>query len=202
MEKKVQLAAEGAGLPLLELWISRAAFNVLRHILNRHQTEKWLRNETRKVIALANELAPEQFKRQLLIPKPAGLEDSSRNWSAAMVLQHLVIVDSGIGELITALGQDQSYAQEVRIADVKPSPDAGLEQIELLDATVQTYLERIAAIENLHTRGRHAHPWFGPLDGHGWHTLAALHTMIHRRQLATITRACKTAPDQKREPVP
>jgi hypothetical protein len=117
-----------------------------------------------------------------------------------MVLQHLVIVDTGIGELIGALAQNQTFKQEVRIADVKPTPDAGREQLELLDDALQTYLGRVASVQNLHTVGRHVHPWFGPLDGHGWHTLTALHTMIHRRQLGAIAKMCSERPRTSNKP--
>lgn len=197
MDDQIPLAPPGAGLPRLELWVSRTGFGVLRNILSRRQIEGWLRAETRKVLAIAGKLAPEQMKRQVLIPRPTGLEDSSRNWSAAMVLQHLVIVDTGIGELITALAQNQSFGREVRIADVKPTPDAGREQLALLEEALQTYIVRVTAVANLHTATRHDHPWFGPLDGHGWHTLAALHTMIHRRQLDAVAKACgRTASDR------
>lgn len=190
MDDKVILAPPGAGLPPLELWVARTGLGVLRNTLSRRQIEGWLRIETRKVLAIARKLSPEQMKRQVLIPKPIGLEDSSRNWSAAMVLQHLVIVDAGIGEVVAALAKNQTFGREVRIADVKPSPDAGQEQLKFLDEALQTYIDRVAGVENLHTAARHAHPWFGPLDGHGWHTLAALHTMIHRRQLYAVTKIC------------
>ncbi|PKO34429.1 MAG: hypothetical protein CVU34_08490 [Betaproteobacteria bacterium HGW-Betaproteobacteria-7] len=194
MDDKVLLAPPGAGLPPLERWISRTGLGALRNTLNRRQIEGWLRSETRKVLAIAGELSAEQMKRKVLIPRPTGLEDSSRNWSAAMVLQHLVIVDTGIGELIAALAQNQTFGREVRIAEVKPAPDAGREQLELLENALRTYIDRMSAVANLRTAGRHAHPWFGPLDGHGWHTLTALHTMIHRRQLCAVTRVCSKHP--------
>ena len=188
MDQKVQLDPAGAGLPAMELWVSRFGFGILRFLLNRRRTEQWLRKETARVLAIANALSPEQLQAQVLVPRPAGLEDSSRNWSAAMVLQHLVIVDSGIGELITVLAQNQAFGQEVRIADVKPDADAGREQLELLEQALQAYIKTVTAVESLKTEGHHAHPWFGPLNGHGWNTLAALHTMIHRRQLEAIVR--------------
>jgi hypothetical protein len=140
------------------------------------------------VLATARELSLEQLKHQVLIPRLTGLEDSSRNWSAAMVLQHLVIVNTGIAELIATLSEDKSFEREVQIADVKPIPDAGQEQLSLLEQSLKGYLAQVAAIKTLHTVRRHAHPWFGLLNGHDWHTLAALHTAIHRRQLDAIVR--------------
>lgn len=186
MDEGVKLDPAGAGLPMIELWVSRLGFGLLRLLFNRHKTENWLRRETAKVLATAKRLSADQLQVQMLVPRPAGLEDSSRNWSAAMVLQHLVIVDSGIRELINTLSQKQEFGQEVRIADVKPDPAAGHEQLGLLEDALQEYIDHVSTIKNLHTKGRHAHPWFGRLNGHGWNTLAALHTMIHRRQLEVI----------------
>jgi hypothetical protein len=31
-----------------------------------------------------------------------------------------------------------------------------------------------------------AHPWFGPLDAWGWHTLAGEHMAVHRVQIERI----------------
>lgn len=189
MNDKVTLAPPGAGLPAFELLMARLGFAVLRKVLSRRRVQAWLCAETGKVLAIARGLTAAQLQRVVLIPRLAGIEDSSRNWSAAMVLQHLVIVDDGIGELIGALGEGRTFGREVRIADVKPAPDAGQEQLARLEAALRTYLERLAGVGNLRTTHRHAHPWFGALDGHGWHTLAPLHTMIHRRQLQAIAQS-------------
>lgn len=194
MNHKTSLAPPGAGLPATELLLSRLGFRILRSTLTRNRIQDWLCAETRRVLAIAGELSSEQVKRQVLIPRLAGLEDSSRNWSAAMVVQHLVIVGTGIGDLLRALGEDKAFEREVRIADVKPTPDAAREQMGYLENALIAYLDQVAAIENLHTVHRHAHPWFGPLDAHGWHTLAALHTMIHRRQLNAIVRTLNEHP--------
>ena len=185
------LAPPGAGLPTMELFVCRLGFRVLRSTLTRHRTQDWLYSETRKVLATARELPLEQLKHQVLIQKLTGLEDNSRNWSAAMVLQHLVIVNTGIGDLLCALSEDKAFEREVRIADVKPTADAGQEQLASLEHALMAYQEKVASIKNLYTSRRHAHPWFGPLDSHGWHTLAALHTMIHRRQLDAIVHILK-----------
>lgn len=194
MNDETVLAPPGAGLPALELWVSRIGFGLLRTILSRRHLDDWLCAETCKVLAIAGGLSSTQMKRQVLIPRLTGLEDSSRNWSAAMVLQHLVIVDAGIGELLGVLDQNQDFGREVRIADVKPAPEAGEEQLPLLESAHKAYTGCVAAVVNLHTARRHAHPWFGRLDGHGWHALAAVHTMIHRRQLEAIGRFFKEHP--------
>lgn len=190
MNEEHNLEQPGAGLSVLDLWISKIGLNALRSFLSRRRIEKLLCVETNKVLTAARGLSPEQLKQQVLAPRLIGIEDSSRFWSAAMVLQHLVIVDTGISELIVALADHKTHEQEVRIADVKPSTDAGQEQLSYLDEAVQTYLDRVATVDDLYTEGRHAHPWFGEMDANGWHTLAALHTIIHRRQLESIINIC------------
>ena len=44
----------------------------------------------------------------------------------------------------------------------------------------------VAAVKDLNTSARYAHPWFGPLDAAGWHALAAGHLQIHRQQIERI----------------
>lgn len=183
-----KLAPPGAGLPASERRVASFGFGLLRALLGRRRTEAWLRAETARVLAIVRGLTPQQATRQVLVPRPFGLEDSSRNWSPGMVVEHLVIVDDGIAGVVEALCDGRDFGREVRIADVKPSPGAGTEQWPRLEAALAGYLARIAAIADLRSARRHAHPWFGPLDAHGWHTLAALHTMIHRRQLEAVVR--------------
>ena len=56
-------------------------------------------------------LSAEQLQRRVLVKAPMGIEDSSRYWSASMVLEHLIEVGSriavGIVELTHGL-QSQS----------------------------------------------------------------------------------------------
>lgn len=188
MAGDAKLAPPGAGLPSSERLVASLGFGLLRAALGRRRTEAWLRAETARVLAIVRGLTPQQATRQVLVPRPFGLEDSSRDWSPGMVVEHLVIVDNGIAGVIEALCDDRDFGREVRIAEVKPSPGAGQEQWPRLEKALDGYLDRVTAIPSLRTARRHAHPWFGALDAHGWHTLAALHTMIHRRQLEAVVR--------------
>jgi len=38
----------------------------------------------------------------------------------------------------------------------------------------------------LRTALKYKHPWFGPLDAAGWHTMAAWHIGLHRGQVERI----------------
>ena len=181
-----QLAPPGAGLPTLERWLSRTLLQALRIFLSKDALTRWLHRETETVLALAASLPATLASQPILIPRVAGLEDSSRGWSANMVLQHLVIVDTGIRQLAEALAKGNSFDREVRIAEVKPELTAGAEQHALLRAAVDDYARLIDRLGELRCPLRHAHPWFGQLDLRGWHTLAAMHTTAHRRQMQRI----------------
>lgn len=186
MSASNKLAPPGAGLPTLERWFSSALLKALSTFLSKDALTAWLRRETEKALALAASLPESLACQPVLLPRVTGLEDSSRCWSANMVLQHLVIVDTGIRELAEALSDDTSFGRELRIAEVKPEPGAGLEQHALLRAAVDDYAQLIGGLGDLRTTLRHAHPWFGQLDLRGWHALAAMHTMAHRRQMQAI----------------
>jgi hypothetical protein len=51
---------------------------------------------------------------------------------------------------------------------------------------VAHYGHCVAELDDLRTRTRHVHPWFGALSARQWHALAALHNRIHRTQIERI----------------
>jgi hypothetical protein len=124
----------------------------------------------------------------ILIPRVWGIEDSSRNWSIYMTLAHLIMVHDTIADIIEHLAAGQSYAREVRTADVKPGYGCDAATVDRFQQGLTSYLARTSLPSNLCTRATHVHPWFGPLNAHQWHCLAALHETIHRRQIERIVR--------------
>ena len=44
-------------------------------------------------------------------------------------------------------------------------------------------LSVVHGISNFKTRTRFPHPWFGPMDAHGWLALSGGHIAIHRVQV-------------------
>ncbi len=120
------------------------------------------------------------------IPRLLGIEDSSRNWSLYMLLDHLVCVDRGILSVIQALHQGYTPHHDIRIADFKPDRDCGAETIEAFQEMAREFQSAVHGLLPLRTTARLAHPWFGPLDARGWTALAAAHHRIHRRQARKI----------------
>ena len=120
------------------------------------------------------------------IPRLQGIEESSRNWSVLMVLNHLTQVNKGIMDTARALKSNSQPFDVVRIADFKPSPDVGEEAIDQFREGCHRYWSFAKSHQPLRTTVTFKHPWFGDLDGHGWHFLAAAHQRIHRRQIFKI----------------
>ena len=123
---------------------------------------------------------------QVMVPRYQGMEDSSRNWSMFMVLEHLCIVNQTILKLLDVLGSGVQPRGIIDIGDFKPDVNAGAESIDEFQLMVKTYnsqVNRLKPLKQPHLHVRFAHPWFGDLDAHQWHCLAAFHMRIHRKQI-------------------
>lgn len=90
-----RLAPPGAGLPPPELFVARFLFAVRRRLTSRTAAEARIIAERAHIDALVHRCDPQQARQRVLIQRPRGLEDSSRNWSVYMTLDHLRIVNTG-----------------------------------------------------------------------------------------------------------
>lgn len=188
------LQPPGAGLPWWELWaIRRVAFPLGCLRLDWAAAARLFQKEGARVLAAWDALPAGRLGERVLIRRVAGIEDSSRFWSAAMTVEHLTAVGAGVRRIVGLLRRGEEPAGPARIVDFKPRG-------EDTPARVRAGFARLladAAVPELPVpRGggpRYAHPWFGPLDAFRWHCLLALHQGIHRRQVDTIRRKL-TAP--------
>jgi hypothetical protein len=181
-----KLAPPGAGVPSLELLWLRPGFWMLQRLWSDDRAARVFEKEADRILPLVDGLTPEQGARRVLIKRLPGIEDSSRFWSAFMVLEHLRIVNDGMARIIETLSRGHRVPGEVSTAAVKPAAGIGLEAVKRFQNGVGDFTDRTRAVLPSASRVRHAHPWFGPLDAHGWHCLAAMHQGIHRRQLEAI----------------
>jgi len=180
------LAPPGAGLPAPELMLARAGFALTRRLMRDSKVTALFSSEGHRIMGMARSTPLHLALQPTLIKRPFCIEDSSRNWSVYMVLEHLRIVNNGVSMVLPRLCSGGGKLREVRIEDVKPEPDATPEVIGLYEASVERYLQVLRRLPDLHSAARHPHPWFGPLDAHGWHCLAAVHHWVHRRQIERI----------------
>ncbi|MDI1313784.1 DinB family protein [Prosthecobacter sp.] len=181
-----QLAPPGAGLPAIELWVARLMFARTRRRGNREAFVAKFQQERAAIRALVDSCPETQRGEQVLIMRLRGLEDSSRNWSVWMTLDHLRIIHIGLIRVIHALTHGKVPPGKASTAAVKPGT--------MVTASVEAEYERscdgvLAAITeaaDLKTELRFEHPWFGPLDAFGWAAMAGTHMSIHRAQIQSI----------------
>ena len=182
------LASPGAGLPMVQ------AFALRQFIFPAYcLTTSWdnalvaFQAEGQKVLALAGPLTEDRLQRRVLVKASMGIEDSSRYWSAAMVMEHLIEVGSRTAVGIVELSNGATVTVKADIADVKPVGGKGSEIIEDFRQFLDDYVWIVAEeVGNRRSKSRYPHPWFGELNAHQWMCLGAVHQSIHRKQMERI----------------
>ncbi|MEI8087976.1 MAG: hypothetical protein WCG63_00110 [Opitutaceae bacterium] len=187
-----RLAPPGAGLPKPELLIAQIFFGLKRAVGNRDGFTAQFLRERGLIEQLILSVTPAARAQPILIARPRGLEDSSRNWSMVMTLDHLRIVHLEMSRIIGELSAGRTPAGRASTAAVKPQVQVADSVIADYEASCDALLTTVTAVPNLKTHTRFAHPWFGPLDAHGWYALAAGHLSIHRVQLERIIQGLTT----------
>ena len=184
-----RLAPPGAGLPKPELFVARLIFGWHRWQATRENAAALIVTERDRLLAMARELSVEAAARPTLIKRLPGLEDSSRNWSVFMTLEHLRIVNVEIAEALTLLAQSRVPVRVVSTAAVKPGAGIGPEVLAAFAQSCDVLASTVAGVADLRTKTRYDHPWFGPLDAAGWHAMAGFHLRLHRKQVECIQTA-------------
>jgi uncharacterized damage-inducible protein DinB len=187
-----KLAPPGAGLPKLELMIARTLFAWRLATGSRAKFDAEFRREREAVRKLYQQCDPQQGAERVLIKRPVGLEDSSRNWSVWMTLDHLRIVHTSITGVVGALAKGIVPDGKADTAAVKPSTDAATDIVAAYERSCDKLSEQFATTPDLNTKARYPHPWFGPLNAAGWHALSGRHLAIHRVQLERILAGLKS----------
>jgi len=187
------LAPPGAGLPGPELFIARLLFRRQLWTGSRESFNAAFNREREAISKLYRSCDPEAATRRILIKRLRGMEDSSRNWSVWMTLDHLRIVNRFIAKTIEQLSRGAAHQRVASTANVKPSPAADASVAAEYEASCDNVLAAAEAVPELRTAARYAHPWFGSLDAFGWHAMAGSHMGIHRAQLERIIEGLRGA---------
>lgn len=181
-----KLAAPGAGLPAIELFLGRILFGLRHRLGNREAFNARFQQERAAIRRLTDACDPARRGERILIRRLRGMEDSSRHWSLWMTLDHLCITNQGFARIITELSQGRVPAGTASTAAVKPSESASASADAEYEKSCDAVLAAVAAAKDLKTSARFAHPWFGPLDASAWHAIAGSHMGIHRGQIESI----------------
>jgi hypothetical protein len=185
-QSEPRLAPPGAGLPKVELFVARTLSRWRVWTGSRESFNADFERERVAISKLYRDCEAPFAERRLLINRLPGMEDSSRNWSVWMTLDHLRIVNRSIANIISKLAKENVPEGTASTAAVKPDPSADASIVAEYEASCDAVLAAAAAAPNLRTKARFAHPWFGPMDAFAWHGLAGDHMAIHRAQLERI----------------
>ena len=194
-----KLAAPGAGLPFPELLIARSRFTLKCWTGDRDSFVANFQEERDKIGDLIASIPESQRGEQRLIKRLRGMEDSSRDWSVWMTLDHLRITNSAFAHSILLLSKGKTPNVIASTAAVKPDPAVTVRIEDKFQKSCDAFLKLVEKAGDLKTEVRHTHPWFGPLDAFRWLALASMHMGIHRAQIAAIIDA---RPSLKGYPIP
>ena len=181
-----QLAPPGAGLPALELWAARMLFAWARFRGSREIFVTRFEQERNAIRALVDSCPEAQRGERMLITRLRGLEDSSRNWSVWMTLDHLRITNTALARVITALTRGHVPPGKASTAAVKPDAAVTAAVEADYERSCDAVLAAINGTTDLKTQERFEHPWFGRMDAFGWAALAGAHMSLHRVQVQSI----------------
>ena len=189
MNPEPKLAPPGAGLPLYQRLAIRYFTGPL--IAGRSDWDRNLESFLRmndRVLQEVESIRPEDRTRKVLVPSQAGLEDSSRYWSAILVLEHLLIVGESMRGVILALGAGREPKGKADTARVKPTGVPDAEEVLGRFRELGPSIARDLSAPDLDRNSpvRFHHPWFGPIRALQWEWLLQAHTRIHLQQLRAI----------------
>ncbi len=179
----------GDGVPWCLRFVGRA---VIRAIGRRQPFEEILARAddlADEIVATVSGLTPEVAARRVLIQPMSMLEDSSRDWSPAMAVEHLAIVGEHVVEGLGRLRRRDLIAPGATVgtADVKPREVGRDEALGRFRAMVDGWRAEVAQADPPPRRGPTLpHPWFGRLDYRQWCFFECVHRELHQRQIRRI----------------
>jgi hypothetical protein len=181
-----RLAPPGAGLPFPENVIARLMFGLKRATGNPRSFTDHFIAERALIGGLIAGKDDAVLSKRVLIARPRGLEDSSRYWSVWMTLDHLRIVHHAFIGVLESLAAGRVPEGEASTAAVKPDEQVSGAVVAEYEASCDALLATIGRIRDFRTQAKYPHPWFGPMDAHGWFALSGGHMGIHRVQIERI----------------
>lgn len=184
-----RLAPPGAGIPWPQALFLK--YFVAPFIAGRTDwsvSEERFDKLTIKILKELEGLNEIQQSTKVLVPPQSGLEDSSRYWSIAMVLEHLVIVGGGISNAINELTSDRLPQGTADTATVKPigAISASQSVAEFKKFSQTDYKKMASGLKNKNSKLRFRHPWFGMITAKQWFWVLAIHHRLHLKQIREI----------------
>lgn len=186
-----KLAKPGAGLPFLEgLIVRHIIYPTAMRNFSWQGALQQMQEETGKIAQRVSKLDEKTFQTPVLIDRLRALEDSSRFWSVAMAVRHLIITMQGMTAVAETLAAGKDFGAIRGTADVKPETTGLPPRDELLAGFIrcaEACHARLAPLEktanNQHTA---THPFFGKIPAKGWVFVLGAHQKLHRVHIQKI----------------
>lgn len=183
---QASLGKPGAGIPWIEKIAGRLILSKQARNRSRERILEDFCSGAGESLALLQGIDDGLLRRRVLVPRQPGMEDSSRYWSAFMIIQHLAIVDRQVLGLVRLLSTGRGTDRQVSTAAVKPQPGAGPEVLAEFEAVIREWRENLPDEAKLAASAKHSHPWFGPMNAQRWFCMAAWHHRLHKAQLRAV----------------
>ncbi len=174
------LGKSGGGLSSgRAFFLKYLGFPLLNSIISWERALDIFENEGEKVLSLARSMEKDELfecalsgSRTILF----GLEDNSRYYSVAMVIEHLIIVGSALKKRIPLLSQGKNLDKEIKIEDYKPYMEIDDTIIDEYEMFLHGFRKEVEEkVDNIYLENRHEHPWFGELKAKDWAVMGAIH---------------------------
>jgi hypothetical protein len=193
MSTEPKLAPPGAGLPFLQRIAVRLLVGpLISRMVPLEKTKKQYENLINRIIEQVERVPLEQRSKRILVKPLPGLEDSSRYWSINGVLEHLLIVNRRMEQVILDLTAGKKPEGKANTANVKPSHFEH-DYLSEFKSHCPTLIKRIddeilKRGTSIHSGTTFEHPWFGPMTARQWRWTLASHQGVHYTQIKEIMR--------------
>ncbi len=139
---------------------------------------------------MARSLKNNQINQRVLVKPMIGIEDSSRYWSVAMVMEHLIIVGTQMADGVVEMTHGRDPKKKADVAAVKPVENLPADTIiPQYQRFLTSFLQKTTKeIGDKASDKKFLHPWFGHLNARRWMAIAAIHQQIHRKQAEAVAK--------------
>jgi hypothetical protein len=143
--------------------------------------------EGRRLLQLAHALPKHLLCQRILIEPMPGIRDDSLDWSAGMVLEHLIEAGAACGQIAIELSNGERPWGPLDLAAVRPDGSRGIRVVQDFKDFLTDFAEALSQDAGDQDRTlTFPHPWHGELTAQGWHSLAAFHQRLHRQRMERI----------------
>jgi hypothetical protein len=147
-----------------------------------------LEEQVDEMAAMAQGYEEEQLTRPIVVPWLVGIEHNSREYSYAMVLEHLSLVGNYIAGIVHELSHSRDPGGVMDIADFKPVGSRPLAEVvgETREMLRHFRHQTLVEVGDQNADARYLNSVFGSLTAYQWMCFAACHQTTHFYQVRHI----------------